>query len=156
MKTSKKSKKVRTKKTDSKSTKSHRSDQVTPAFSIVTDPSIIAQFKSMFGSAGPGGFRLPKGTKWVELYTKPVPANWGPNRLRHLLKEEYQVDDKGRAFLFFNKAQDQLKLYFRDDEGDQIMSKILERGGFMFPAADSEQTFLKVSAKKLATLFRSS
>jgi hypothetical protein len=72
-----------------------------------------------------------------------------------LLSEECQVDLEGRAFLFFNKAQDQLKLYFCDENGDQIMTKMLERGGFMFPVAEAGEDFIKVPEKKLAALFRS-
>lgn len=148
--------KAKAKKTPSKVNLSQKVEEVTPSFTVITDPSAIAQFKSIFGSLGFGSFRLPKGAKWVDLYTKPVPTNWGPNRLHRMLSEDYQIDPKNRAFLFFNKAQDQLRLYVRDDDGDQITVKMLERGGFMFPTADSAQDFIKVPAKKLATLFRSS
>jgi hypothetical protein len=155
MKSSKPRKKMQKKSATSKRTKKHKVEEQAPAFSQITNPAVVAQFLFEFGQVGAGRFRLPKGAKWADLYTKPVPANWGPNRLRRLLSEECQVDVEGRAFLFFNKAQDQLRLYFCDESGDQIMVKMLERGGFMFPLAEVGEDFIKVPEKKLAALFRS-
>lgn len=155
MKTPNSRKKGAAKKAKSKRSKKQVIEQETQAFSQVTDPAVISQILSMFGSVGPGNFRLPRGTNWVDLYTKPVPANWGPNRLHRLLSEECRIEIEGRAFLFFNRAQNHLRLYFRDVDGDQMMVKVLDRGGFIFPVADATQDFIKVSSKKLASLFRS-
>lgn len=103
----------------------------------VTDPGMIAQILSILGGGGPGGLRLPEGTKWVDLYIKPVLANWGANRICRLRQDECRVEFEGRVYLFFNKMQNQLKLFFQDEDGDQMATKVIERGGFMLPVADA-------------------
>ena len=128
----------------------------TPAFTQITDPKAIAEILAVIGPFGPRGLELPPKTKWVELFTKPLPANWGPERLKRFLTVECGIDVAvGRAFLFFNKSKSQLKLYFRDDQGDQMLVKALRRGGFMVPVPDPSQDFIKVPRAKLEVLFRS-
>ena len=145
-------------KTAKKSTKSSKPPEV-PSFTQVTDPAAIAHILGMFGASLSSkgiGIPVPLGTKWVELYTKPIPVNWGSTKLRGMLKELIGEEPKpGRVFLFFNKTKDKLKLYFRDGDGDQMMTKVLQKGGFLVPVADESEDFIKVPVKKLDALFRS-
>jgi hypothetical protein len=58
-------------------------------------------------------------------------------------------------FLFFNSKRNELKLFFRDDDGWQDFSKRMPRGGFILPAPRAGQSFVKFDRKKLQSLFRS-
>lgn len=128
-----------------------------PKFIEITDSYEKAQFLQMLGLQGPGGmFSLPKSVRVVDIYTKPVSAQWGADRLLKFLTQECNIDlVTGRAFLFFNKKMDRLMLYFKDSDGDQLLTKEVNRGGFMLPVAEPDQDFVQIPAERLPSLFRS-
>ena len=81
---------------------------------------------------------------------------WGHERLNRLCKEELAMDPKdGGVFLFFNKAQDCLKIFYVDEEGDQSIMKKLDKGWFLVPVSTDETSFVKVRTKLLPSLFKS-
>ena len=99
---------------------------------------------------------LPPDVREVFLYKKPISMGWGPARLSKLCIEEMEVNPKeGGAFLFFNKSQDRLKIFFCDSDGDQTIEKKLLKGSFLLPTSADSRPFIKISAKSLPTLFRS-
>lgn len=98
---------------------------------------------------------LPR-VKFVNMYTKPINMRWGENKLKNLCIEEMKIDPKkGEVFLFFNKAMDQLKLFFIDDISVQEVVKALPKGGFMLPVAKENDIVVKVERKKLDAIFKS-
>lgn len=99
---------------------------------------------------------LPPNTKEVFLYKRPISMGWGPTRLSKLCIEEMDMNPKeGGVFLFFNKAQDRLKIFFCDPDGDQTMEKKLLSGAFLLPTSADSVAFIKIRATSLSTLFRS-
>lgn len=99
-------------------------------------------------------FSIPN-VKHVYMYPKPVPMNWSEKKLGQLCRDEMGIEPKvGAVFLFFNKKQDQMKLFFRDDDGHQEFLKMLPQGGFMLPVPKEGERFVKVDSKKLDSLFR--
>lgn len=99
---------------------------------------------------------LPPDVREVYLYKKPISMGWGPTRLKKLCIEEMEINPKeGGVFLFFNKSQDQLKIFFCDLEGDQTVDKKLLKGAFLLPTSTDSQAFIKIRAKSLPTLFKS-
>jgi len=101
-------------------------------------------------------FWMPPNTKELILYKNPVSMQWGHERLLRLCREEMGLDPReGGVFLFFNKAQDCMKVFFVDDSGDQSITKKLDRGGFLMPVSNDDSSFVKVRAGLLPTLFKS-
>ena len=99
---------------------------------------------------------LPPKTKEVLLCKKPISMQWGHNRLNRLCIEELGIDpSNGDVFMFFNKAQDCLRVFFVDDTGDQSLTKKLDRGGFLVPTNNSADLFVRIRADLLPTLFKS-
>ena len=87
----------------------------------------------MFGSI----IDLPY-VKFINMYTKPINMQWGEGKLKEICKQEMKIEPKiGEVFLFFNKAMDKLKLFFVDYDGTQEIMKVLPKGGFMLPVADT-------------------
>ena len=62
--------------------------------------------------------------------------------------------DKGFVFLFFNKTQDKIKLFYLDGSGSQEIIKVLPRGGFLIHVAAGNQKFIKIEKSKLPSIFR--
>jgi hypothetical protein len=59
------------------------------------------------------------------------------------------------AFLFTNKKQDTLLLYLVCDDGDQTLTKRLDRGAFLVPTAKPDgRPFVTVRRAALSRLFR--
>lgn len=99
-------------------------------------------------------FQVPD-VKNIYLYAKPIPMGWGEKKLTQLCVDEIGIDPRtGAVFLFFNKKQDQLKLFFLDSTGCQQHLKMLPQGGFMLPAPKEGERFIKIDRKKLESLFR--
>lgn len=56
--------------------------------------------------------------KEIFMYPKPVPMNWGEKKLLQVCREEMGLDPvDGWVFLFFNRKQDRLKIFFLDENG---------------------------------------
>jgi hypothetical protein len=82
---------------------------------------------------------------------------WGEAKLSQICQQEMGMDPaSGDIFLFFNRKKDQMKLFFRDDDGSQEVSKMLPKGGFMVPAPKDGESFVKIGREKLNSLFRTS
>ena len=99
-------------------------------------------------------FRVPN-VKNVYIYPKPINMAWGEKKLTAICNDEMGIDPRGGAvFLFYNAKKDQLKLFFLDDTGSQEFQKLLPQGGFMLPAPQEGERFVKIERKKLDSLFR--
>ena len=99
-------------------------------------------------------FQIPN-VKNVYMYPKPIPMNWSEKKLTQLARDEMGVEPaRWQVFLFFNKKQDQMKVFFYDDTGSQEFLKMLPQGGFVLPVARDGEKFVKIDRKKLGTLFR--
>jgi len=96
---------------------------------------------------------IPRGP--IQLYQKPVSLRFGAKKLTELCRRALGRDPKvNELFLFYNTRRDALKLFWRDENGYQELSKFLPRGGFLLPAPETGQAFLTVSRTKLSALFR--
>ena len=77
---------------------------------------------------------VPTDVREVFLYKRPINIRWGPARLSKLCREELDMNPKdGGVYLFFNKAQDRLKILFCDQDGEQTLEKMLIKGAFLLP-----------------------
>jgi len=98
---------------------------------------------------------LPGHATRVVVYTKPVPMNWGPDRLRRFCKEEMNVEPtRGTVALFFNRAQDTLKLYWVGTNGDEMLTRKLTTGAFLLPTGKPGQSYVVLKPAALPSLFR--
>ena len=101
-------------------------------------------------------FEIPIG-KNAFLYTNPINMKWGDKKLTQLCKESFGVDpaESQHVFLFFNKAQDQLRIFFVDQQGPEMITKLLMKGSFILPASNKEdETFIEITSTLLKKLFR--
>lgn len=98
---------------------------------------------------------IPRQINKVLIYPKPISMRWRETRLRSFcadtLGEEPRLDT---AFLFTNKKQDILLLYFMTEDGDQILTKKLDRGAFLVPTAEPGDAFVAMRRSALSKLFR--
>ena len=92
----------------------------------------------------------------IHLYQKPINMRFGEKKLTEICRTELEREPKiNELFLFYNTRRDTLKLFWRDANGSQEISKALTRGGFMLPAPQPGVTFVKLERSKLNSLFRS-
>ena len=101
-------------------------------------------------------FSIPH-VPYAYIYPKPINMTFGEKKLIAICIDEMGLDpNEGALFLFFNKSQNRLKLFFLDSFGSQELVKVLPKGGFMLPVAVSgEEKYIKIDTKKLNSLFRS-
>jgi hypothetical protein len=79
----------------------------------------------------------------------------GENKLITLCVNEMELNPaNGFVFLFFNKKQDKIKLFYLDETGSQEIMKVLPQGGFLLPVPNEGQKYIKLVARKLPSLFR--
>ena len=91
----------------------------------------------------------------IYMYPKPISMKLGENKLSKLCIDEMGLDPtKGFVFLFFNKSQDKIKLFYLDDTGSQEIMKVLPQGGFLFPVPSDGQKYVKLDVSKLKSLLR--
>ena len=97
----------------------------------------------------------PQITK-VLIYPKPVSMRWGATKLRSFCADTLGVEPPlDTAFLFTNERQDTLLLYLVCENGDQTLTKKLDRGGFVLPtAAPDGSPFVTMRRSALPKLFR--
>jgi hypothetical protein len=101
---------------------------------------------------------LPTSATRVVVYLKPINMRLGPAKLRELCTETIGIEPSAStAFLFTNKVQDCLLMFFADGGDEQSLLKKLNKGAFLLPALDADgKEFVIMKASMLPRLFRSS
>jgi transposase len=100
-------------------------------------------------------FPLPPGVTHIHLYAQPIPMGWGEKKLGQLCTEEIGIDPAdGGVFLFYNRAKDQLRLFFLDADGCQMITKLLPKNAFLLPVVAEGERSMEIPASMLATLFK--
>jgi hypothetical protein len=99
---------------------------------------------------------IPQQIRKVLVYPKPISMAWGPTKLRSFCTDTLGVEPRrNTAFLFTNKKQDTLLLYLVDEDGDQAITKKLDRGAFLMPTAKPDGApFVTMRRSALSKLFR--
>jgi hypothetical protein len=99
---------------------------------------------------------IPQQIRKILIYPKPISMAWGATKLRSFCVEELGVEPRrNTAFLFTNKKQDTLLLYLVDEDGDQTLTKKLDRGAFLVPTAKPDgPPFVTMRRSALSKLFR--
>ena len=99
---------------------------------------------------------IPPQIDKVLIYPKPISMRWGATKLRSFCADALGVEPQSdTAFLFTNKTQDALLLYRVRDDGDQTLTRKLDRGAFLMPTAKPDgPPFVTVRRSALAKLFR--
>ena len=100
---------------------------------------------------------LPQSATRVIVCLKPISVRWGATKLGAFCRDVLGVEpDLRTCFLFVNARHDTLLLYFVDHEGDQTLTKKLEKGSFLLPAPDaSDRPYVVLRPSVLGRLFRS-
>lgn len=100
-------------------------------------------------------FYLPPSTTHVHLYADPIHMGWGENKLGKLCFEELGRDPAdGGVFLFHNRAKDQLRLFFVDASGCQMLTKYLPDNAFILPVVPEGERSMEVPTSMLSALFK--
>jgi hypothetical protein len=101
---------------------------------------------------------LPRSTTRVVVYLEPINVRWGAKKLGAFCREVLRTEpDYSTCFLFVNGRRDTLVVYFLDGDGEQTLTKRLDRGAFLLPAPEADgQQFLVLRPSMLARLLRSS
>ena len=100
---------------------------------------------------------LPKSATRVVVYLEPVNVRQGAQKLARFCREVVQIDpDSNTCFLFVNRRRDTLAMYFAGYDGEQILTKKLDKGSFLLPARDAQrEPFVVLKPSMLRRLFRS-
>lgn len=101
-------------------------------------------------------FLIPPQINKVLVYPKPISMRWGATKLRSFCADALGVEPQpDTAFLFTNKKQDTLLLYVVTDDGDQTLTKKLDKGAFLVPTAKPDgEPFVTMGRPALSKLFR--
>lgn len=100
-------------------------------------------------------FSLPPGVTHVHLYAEPIHMSWGEKKLEQLCREEIGIDPAdGGVFLFHNRAKDQIRLFFLEDDGCRMITKLLPKNAFLLPVVAEGERSMEISVSMLATLFK--
>lgn len=99
---------------------------------------------------------IPPQIDRVLIYTKPTSMRWGATKLRSLCAAALGAEPRpDTAFLFTNKKQDTLLLFLVCEDGDQTLTKKLDRGAFLVPTAKPDgAAFVSMRRSALPKLFR--
>jgi IS66 Orf2 like protein len=90
----------------------------------------------------------------VYLFQQPISMRWGERKLAAVCEQHLGVGPKiGDAFVFWNRKRDQLKIFYRDEMGSNDMSKRMPAGGFVLPAPNDGEHFVKLSPKLIPRIF---
>lgn len=100
-------------------------------------------------------FHLPPGVRHLHLYADPINLRWGETKLGQLCRDEMGIDpDDGGVFLFHNRKKDQIKLFFLDDRGCQMLTKYLPDSAFLLPVVPEGERSTEIPASLLKSLFK--
>ncbi len=98
---------------------------------------------------------LPPGVTHVHLYAAPISMRWGERKLTQICTEEIGIDPStGGVFLFHNRAKDQIRLFFLDASGCQMLTKYLPDNAFLLPVAEEGKHSMEVPVSMLPALFK--
>ena len=113
---------------------------------------VVSYFKRAFSMIFPL-IAIPFGR--IQLYQKPISMRFGERKLTQLCCQELGREPKvNELFLFYNTKRDTLKLFWRDGNRSQEITKALPRGGFMLPAPKDGEAFVTLARSKLESVFR--
>jgi len=100
---------------------------------------------------------LPKSAKRVVIYLEPINVRLGMDKLAQLCRDVAHIEPDDRTcFLFVNRRRDTLLMYFTDHDGEQTLTKKLDKGSFLLPARDpNREAFVILKPAALRRLFRS-
>ena len=100
-------------------------------------------------------FSLPPGVSHVHMYAEPINMRWGEKKLSQICRDEIGIDPAaGDVFLFFNRAKDQIRLFFLDSDGCQMLTKLLPKNAFLLPVVDEGERSVEVTVSMLPKLFK--
>ena len=115
-------------------------------------PDVDCYFKRTFSMIFPL-IAIPFGR--IQLYQKPISMRFGERKLTQLCCQELGREPRvNELFLFYNTKRDTLKLFWRDGNGSQEITKTMPRGGFMLPAPRDGEAFVTLARSKLESVFR--
>ena len=99
---------------------------------------------------------IPPQINKVLIYPKPISMRWGATKLRSFCADTLGVEpEPDTAFQFTNQKQDTLLLYLVCEDGDQTLTKKLDRGAFLVPTAKPDGgPFVSMRRSALSKLFR--
>jgi len=99
---------------------------------------------------------MPPSVSQLVVYLEPINLRWGPDRLRAFCREEIGMEpDESTGFIFTNRNQDSLVLYYVDEDGDGILRKKLDKGAFLMPLPGPDgKKWTKMGAAMAGRLFR--
>ena len=99
---------------------------------------------------------IPPQINKVLIYPKPISMRWGASKLRSFCADTLGAEPQhDTAFLFTNKKQDTLLLFLVCEDGDQTLTKKLDRGAFLVPTAKPDGApFVSMRRSALSKLFR--
>lgn len=98
---------------------------------------------------------MPECISHIVVYTEPINMRWGPDRIRAFCAEEIGIEpDVFTAFIFANRKQDAMLMYYVDYDGDAVMHKKLEKGAFLMPAPEPDRKWVKMRSAMVDRLFR--
>ena len=100
-------------------------------------------------------FYLPPGVRHVHLFADPINMRWGETKLGQLCRDEMGIDpDDGDVFLFYNRKKDQIRLFFLDDRGCQMLTKYLPESAFLLPVVPDGERSMEIPTSLLSPLFK--
>lgn len=90
-------------------------------------------------------FSLPSHVNHVHLYADPINMRWGEAKLGQLCRDEMDIDpDNGEVFLFYNRKKDQIRLFFLDVDGCQMLTKYLPENAFLLPVVPEGERSMEI------------
>ena len=100
---------------------------------------------------------LPKSATRVVVYLEPINLRQGTDKLAKLCREVIRIEpNSATCFLFVNRRRDTLLMYFAGYDGDETLTKKLDKGSFLLPARDAHrEPFVILKPAMLRRLFRS-
>ena len=100
---------------------------------------------------------MPPSVSKLVVYLEPINLRWGPDRLRAFCQQEIGVEpDESTGFIFTNRKQDRLLMYYVAEDGDGVLQKKLDKGAFLMPAPGHDgKKWVKMKAEMISRLFRS-
>jgi transposase len=100
-------------------------------------------------------FYLPPGAQHVHMFADPISMGWSEKKLGQLCREEMGIDpEDGDVFLFHNRKKDQIRLFFLDAEGCQMLTKYLPENAFLLPVVPEGERSSEIPVTLLNTLFK--